>query len=363
MKISEHLSQIAIYLVCSVHQSFFMGLIISAWLLAASPLFAQQENPDPSTPLRENSLAEDDTIENEGNEAENSSEDRPKNTINPIESELEPLVKGKEGLNYYYKKLLRRGQDHYQMFQIQGQQVQIDKYPGNFPGKVATSPQLIPESSQKQSLLRDFQNYAANDFVELLFEMKEFPPYADTLYILNRLLQLKTMTGILYFSTRQQKMTKYIKSCYVVEGSKGPKRRKEIEPPQFEQLPTQPVRLVIRQDDNRFTPTWFDVTVRIGEDGAIRLTMENITPIYVQFIFYFKALDAHKVRHEIVILPGQSPNNADNLQNGRPIVYALSQIHNRRTKVMGIELDLGNSFNRRMSAIQGWISQRIYIQE
>ena len=283
-----------------------------------------------------------------------------------MKAKSKPFIEGKEGLNYFYKKLLRRGHNYYEIFQIHGQQVQIDKYPvyGNVGSsiQVATSPQLMPESSHKQSLLEDFQSYAANDFVELFFEMETFPPHADTLYILNRLLQLNTMTGIRYFSTRQQKMTKYIKSCYVVE---APKKRKEIAPPQFAQLPTQPVRLIIRQDDNRFTPTWFDVTVRVGADGAIRLTMENITPIYVQFIFYFKAIDARKVRHEIVILPsgqnGQSLQNQNGkTSNDRPIVYALSQIHNRRTKVMGIELDLGNSFNRRMSAIQGWISRRIY---
>ena len=310
--------------------------MLFVWLLAANLLFAQQENPQ----TEQSDLQK---------------------TIRPIESELEPFIEGKEGLNYYYKKLLRRGHDYYEMFQVLGQQVQIDKYSIDFPdnSKVATSPQLMPESSHRQSLLEDFQSYAADDFVELLFEMEEFPPYADTLYILNRLLQLNTMTGILYFSTRQQKMTRYIKSCYVVE---APKKRREIEPPQFAQLPTQPVRLIIRQDDNRFTPTWFDVTVRIGADGAIRLTMENITPIYVQFIFYFKAIDARKVRHEIVILPESQNNPKKNIQsgNGRPLVYALSQIHNRRTKVMGIELDLGNSFNRRMSAIQGWISRRIY---
>ena len=336
MKISEHLPQMRICFAFSIPSKFFINFILCVWLLAANLLFAQQENPQ-------------------------TEQSDPQKTIRPIESELEPLVKGKEGLNYYYKKLLRRGHDYYEMFQVLGQQVQIDKYSIDFPdnSKVATSPQLMPESSHRQSLLEGFQSYAADDFVELLFEMEEFPPYADTLYILNRLLQLNTMTGILYFSTRQQKMTRYIKSCYVVE---APKKRREIEPPQFAQLPTQPVRLIIRQDDNRFTPTWFDVTVRIGADGAIRLTMENITPIYVQFIFYFKAIDARKVRHEILILPGgqKQTNQADNLQNGRPVVYALSQIHNRRTKVMGIELDLGNSFNRRMSAIQGWISRRIY---
>lgn len=334
---------------CNFASSLFcIFFAASIFFLALNPLLAQQPDTEGAT-------------ENEARPTENA--------IIALESEIEPFIEGKEGLNYFYKKLLRRGHDYYEIFQIQGQQVQIDKYPvyGNAgsSSKVATSPQLMPQSSHKQSLLEDFQNYTANDFVELFFEMEPFPPYADTLYILNRLLQLNTMTGIQYFSTRQQKMTKYIKSCYVVE---APKKRREIEPPQFAQLPTQPVRLIIRQDDNRFTPTWFDVTVRVGADGAIRLTMENITPIYVQFIFYFKAIDARKVRHEIVILPngesrqnGQSPKNQNGeTSNGRPIVYALSQIHNRRTKVMGIELDLGNSFNRRMSAIQGWISRRIY---
>ncbi|WGK68652.1 hypothetical protein P0082_09200 [Candidatus Haliotispira prima] len=260
--------------------------------------------------------------------------------------ETEDLVLGKEGRNYHYKKLFRRGQDRYETYTVKGQQVQIEQTPVIGLNK----PQFVPEFSGKQDLLRDFRSYGANDFVELFFEMKEFPANADTLYILNRLLQMETMTGTRYFSTRQQEMTTYITSCYIVDAAKSKEKQ---EPPQFRKLPTEPIRIIIRQDDNRFTATWYDVTIRVGQDGSLRMTMNNITPIYVQFIFYFKAIDAQKVRHEIVILPNKD-------QGKSPLIYALSQIHNERTRVMGIELDLGNSFNRRMSGVQGWISQRIY---
>ncbi len=268
-----------------------------------------------------------------------------------LAEEVEPLVVGKEGLNYHYKNLFRRTHDYYENFVIEGQQVRIQEKRVDTPNQL----QFMPEFSQKEALLSDFRNYAANDFVELLFKMEDFPRYADTLYILNRLLQMETMTGIEYFSTRQQEMTTYITSSYIVDeaGSK-----KKLIAPQFKGLPLEPIRLVIRMDDNRFTATWYAVVIRVGKDGSLRMTMDNITPMYVRFIFYFKAVDALKVRHEIVILPQGKPDGKN--KRPAPILYALSQIHNERTHVLGIPLDLGNSFNRRVSAIQGWICQRIY---
>ncbi len=269
----------------------------------------------------------------------------------PFELRIEPLVQGKEGRRYRYKNLFRRGHDYYETFRIEGEEVRIEKR------RVAEQmlPQLMPEFSHKQELMEDFRSYAANDFVELFFEMEDFPAQADTLYILNRLLQMESMTGIEYFSTREQKMTTYITSCSIVEKAR---RRKKLAPPQFESLPEEPVRLIIRQDDNRFAPAWYDVTIRLGADDSLRMTMQNITPVYVQFIFLFKALEAHKLRHEIVILPQGVPRVK--AEDRKPVIYALSQVHNDRTQVLGIPLDLGNSFNRRMSSVQGWISQRIY---
>ncbi|MEM9424359.1 MAG: DUF6675 family protein [Spirochaetota bacterium] len=260
----------------------------------------------------------------------------------------EPLIVGKEGLRYHYKNLFRRSHDNYTQYIIEGsEQIRIQQKPAL---AASDQPQFIPEFSRKADLLSDFRRYDANDFVELFFEMEDFPAHADTLYILNRLLQMKTMTGIKYFSTRQQEMTTYITSCYIVA---EPSSRKEVPPPQFRELPTEPIRLIVFQDDNRFTPTWYSVVIRVGADGSLRMTMNNITPMYVQFIFYFKAIDALKVRHEIVILPAISAQD-------KPVIYALSQIHNERAQVLGIKLDLGNSFNRRMSAVQGWISGLIY---
>ena len=259
--------------------------------------------------------------------------------------EFEPLVPGKEGRNYTYKNLFRRGQDYFETYTIAGDQVLIVKNPVSELGV----PQFMPEFSQKQDLLADFRRFGAEDFVELYFEMEDFPAGADSLYILNRLLQMKTMTGIQYFSTHEQQMTTYITDCHIVSAAK---KRKEIAPPQFDELPKAPVSMVIMQDDNRFTATWYDVKLRVGEDGSLRLTMDNITPMYVQFIFYFKAMGAGQVRHEIVILPNGDGRKAQ--------IYALSQIYKKKNRVLGIELDLGNSFNRRMSAVQGWISQRVY---
>ena len=279
-----------------------------------------------------------------------------------LQEETEPLIIGKEGRNYLYKNLFRRGQNYYESFHINGEQVLIQEKELSSASDTNEirnrSPQFIPEFSQKNALLSDFERYAATDFVELFFEMENFPEDMDTLDILNRLLQMNTMAGIQYFSTRKQQMTTYITSSSIVEKARS---KTAIPPPVFYELPQEPIQMTLLLDDNRFTKTWFDVVIAVGEDHSLRVTMTNITPMYVQFIFYFKVLDANKIRHEIIILPDENNGNENgDKSTKKPIIYALSQIHNKRTHVMGIKLDLANSFNRRVSAIQSWISGQIY---
>lgn len=274
----------------------------------------------------------------------------PVSLLSPIfaEGTLVDTVPGKEGKRFVYKDLYRKGDNYYLHMLQKGQQLLESRKDVSSNA----TPQLLPKFSQREEILEGVKEYGANDFVELRFQMEDLPASATTLHMLNRLLQMETMTGIEYFSGRAQKMTTYIKNCYVVPSVSS---KEKMTAPQFSSLPKEPVDLVIMQDDNRFAPTWYHVRVQITSEGGIRLSMRNMTPIYVQFIFNFKALEVDRVRHEILILPNGDEENPDH-----PIVYALSQVHNDRKKVLGIELNLGNSFDHRMSGIQSWISERIF---
>lgn len=259
-------------------------------------------------------------------------------------AEADPFVR--EGKRFNVKKIFRRGGDHIRVLTRNGAELTESEVPVEDP----VTPRLIPDFSGREGLLRSFEEYNALDFVEMFYEMEPFPPEADLLSILNRLSNIETLTGILYFSGRAQEMVQYIYSSYPVDAVNS---YTKVEPPQFTSLPEAPVQFLFVQSDNRFSETWIQATLNVTSEGALHFRMTNVTPIYVQFIFYFEVLGAEQLLQDFIVLPGGTGGSAS------PRIYFSSHIHNSMTHVLGIPLNLGDSFDHRMSGVQGWISDQI----
>lgn len=246
-----------------------------------------------------------------------------------------------EGQNFSKKRLHKKGDKVINVLKEE------DGYRRTDSGEREDGLALLPEFSGSQVIRSELAAYDPDEFIELYFEM----PLPETngqelsLYLVNQLGAMDTMAGIKYFSGMAQKMVKYIYRCFFVEKTKTYKRLKS---PSFPSLPVDG-QFILMQDDNRFAPIWYDVRIR-ADGEAVRISMTNITTVYVQIIFNFKALDPGMMRHEIVLLP----------QEDHLILYTVSEIHNTVKKVLGRELNLADSFDHRMSGIQGWIAGRLY---
>ena len=237
--------------------------------------------------------------------------------------EIENLIDGKEGKNFYEKKLFQNG-GKVEIIHIKNNQVyRVEKSIDN-----NQQPLLVPEDSSKKIVLDKVKKNNPDEFVELLYIMKR--PNINKLslsqFLTSKLINMNSMVGILYFSGHMGKMMQYIKRCFIVEKVKSFKKVKSL--PNFSQLDEKPIHFIIMQEDNRFSPTWYNVVFEKTEEGGIRLQISNLTTMYAKFLFFrFKALDANKLRHNIIINPVINDNE-------KIYVYAISEIHNTVKKFL-----------------------------
>ncbi len=202
---------------------------------------------------------------------------------------------------------------------------------------------LIPDFERTREIRDYVKEFDPSGSVELLYRMP-LPSYSGEdlmLYILNRISRISTMEGLEYFSGSRQRMYPYLEKAFVVE-KKG--REEAVEDPQFSRLPGKPESFTVYQRDTTFGDTWYDVTMEYT-GSAIRLSMVNVTTMRYKL---FPVLRKERLHIEMIIIPREEDL----------IFYGLASFKLGNT--FGIEIDLDESFDHRMSALQVWFNNQVY---
>jgi len=202
---------------------------------------------------------------------------------------------------------------------------------------------LLPDFEQSGEILTALKDFDPSGSVELLYRM----PLPETngedlmLHILQSISEVSSLEGILYFSGSRRVMYPYLEEAFPVEKKRS---KNKIDDPVFSSLPTEPTTLSVYQKDTTFGKAWYDVTYQVT-GSAIRLSMVNTTTMRYKM---FPVLRDHRLNIELIIIPRE-----DDL-----LFYGLAAFKLGNT--FGIEIDLDESFDHRMSALQIWFSNQTY---
>ena len=202
---------------------------------------------------------------------------------------------------------------------------------------------LLPDFEKSAEIRTIMKDFDPSGSVELLYRMPRLEKGTDDqmLYILNQVSRISTMKGLEYFSGSRRDMYIYLEEAAAVD-KKG--SEEAVEDPRFSALPSSPELLTVYQKDSTFGKTWYDVSLE-ATDKAIRLSMINTSTMRYKF---FPVLRKNRLRIEMVIIPRE-----DDL-----LFYGLASFKLGNT--FGIEIDLDESFDHRMSALQVWFNNQVY---
>ncbi len=207
-------------------------------------------------------------------------------------------------------------------------------------------PVLLPLFEGAEEIRAGLRSQKPSGIVELLYTMP-LPPIDQEyrqLSILQALSQISTLQGIEYFSGSRQAMYLYLEEAYVVEDTKK-KQKKPIADPVFDSLPSGAVSLAVYQRDTTFGDIWYNTTFQVTKD-AVLLSMVNKSTIWIKKIY--PAMSEGRLIINVVVIP----------QKEELVFYALASY--RLGFTFGIDLSLGESFDHRVSALQGWFARQIY---
>ncbi|QEN07015.1 hypothetical protein EXM22_03065 [Oceanispirochaeta crateris] len=202
---------------------------------------------------------------------------------------------------------------------------------------------LMPDFASKPQLERTLREFKPSGIVELLYTM----PLPETgnkdmmLHILQSLSAISTLEGIEYWSGSRQAMYPYLEEAYAVEKTRSSRK---VADPVFTSLPKGPQTISVFQNDTTFGKTWYDVSFEV-KGNSIRLSMINRTTIRYKF---FPVLRDERLLIEMIIIPREEDL----------LFYGMAAF--RLGNTFGIEIDLDESFDHRMSALQTWFSNQTY---
>ncbi len=202
---------------------------------------------------------------------------------------------------------------------------------------------LLPHFSASEAYRKELQAFEPSGVVELLCTM----PLAKTgekdmrLYLLQALSRISSLEGLEYYSGSRGRMHTYLEKAYAVETRRGSRKKQD---PVFHSLPEKEDSFHVFQKDTTFGKAWYKVSYRVLEDGIL-LSMVNTSVIRYKI---FPVMREGNLRIDLLALPGK-----DSL-----LFYGTAAF--RLGYTFGMDINLSDSFDHRMSALQNWFARQIY---
>lgn len=206
--------------------------------------------------------------------------------------------------------------------------------------------QLLPEFSGKAELLaiRDAQEPDLCIEIRYRMPLPEPPEGTDMrLHLLQSASRFQTMENLHYYSRSRDSIHPLIEKAALVPQLKSKDFQKD---PDFQEL-LRKARYTYYQKDTRFGEVWYAMEFLTGDDYA-SLSMSNATTMSYLFFPIFKPRGLTMV---IVLIPEEEGLT----------FYAAAYAN--INSFFGFAVDFEDSFERRLSALQKWLTEQIYRQD